>query len=110
MKLVDMKRTAAEKKARDKSNKCYPGIGGDDYPYGLNLTLDTEQLKKLGIDNLPKAGKTMTLTAKAKVIAVRQNSRDGGEQERSLELQLQKIGLTGEAGSAAEALGNAIDG
>ena len=109
MKLVDMKSTAAEKKERNK--ECYPTVagGGDDYPYGLTLNLDNDQLKKLGVDNLPKAGETMTLNAKCKVISIRQSDRDGGKAERSMEIQLQKIGLTRGAGSMTEALSEAID-
>jgi hypothetical protein len=107
MKLVDMKRTKAEKTARE--NECKVPLGGDDYPYGLNLHLDNDQLKKLGIDTLPKAGDTLTLQAKCKVISSSQRERDGGKPERTLEIQLQKVALTKGAGSMVEALSDAID-
>lgn len=43
------------------------------YPYGLLLNLDGGAMKKLGLDKaLPSIGQTMTLTATAKVTALRQ--------------------------------------
>jgi hypothetical protein len=95
-KLVDMKRTAAEKKAeREKYDK--PGsIGGDDYGYGLGVRLDHHHLEKLGIKNLPKAGAKIMLHARAHVKSVGQNSRDGGSDDRHMELELRHMMLEAE--------------
>lgn len=112
MKMVDMKRTAAEKKALNTgANKQLVGSSSlpEDYGYGLRLDLSSEHLDKLGIDNLPRVGKTVTLHAKAKVIAVRQNQRSGQDNERSVELQLQKIGLCEGMGSMEDAISSGVD-
>jgi hypothetical protein len=105
MQMRDMKRTKTEKK---KENVALVGPE-DSYPYGLRLTLDGEQLKKLGLDTLPKVGKTITLHAKAKVIGARETSRSDGTQDRSLEIQLQKMGIAEGAGSMEEAISSSID-
>lgn len=111
MKLVDMKRTAADKKAeREKYDKpC--SIGGDDYPYGLSLTLDAEMLKKLGISDLPKVGTVYTLQASATVTTV--ESREGTDSSvrhrKSMTLQMRRIGLQKGAASALAAVDNALD-
>lgn len=112
MALKDMKRTKADKKAKEESYKCSPGggIGGDEYPWSLRITLDDEQLKKLGISSLPKAGTKMSLSAEVSVVGVRQSDRDNGNIERSLELQIRKMDLGAKsAGSALDAVDAAID-
>lgn len=105
MKLVDMKVTAAERKAHEK--KCeVPVLAGDDYGYGLRLSLNDSELEKLGVKNLPAVGKTYTLTAKAVVISARQNRSTHGN-DRGIELQIQKLSLGG--GSVEDAMDEAID-
>jgi hypothetical protein len=109
VKLVDMKRTAKDKKTANAPNKCEP-TGRDSYPYSLTLHLGEEELSKLGIDKLPSPGKTMTLQAKCKVISTRSSKNSDGSTDSGLEIQLQRIGLTEGAASAEEALSDAIDG
>jgi len=48
MELHSMKRTKAEKK--DTSPEVAPSYEGDDYPYGLEISLEKESLEKLGLD------------------------------------------------------------
>jgi hypothetical protein len=95
VKLVDMKRTAKDKKTANAPNKCEP-TGRDSYPYSLTLHLGEEELSKLGIDKLPSPGKT--------------SKNSDGSTDSGLEIQLQRIGLTEGAASAEEALSDAIDG
>lgn len=111
MKLTDMKYTAKDKAKREKTNKeTYAiGSGGPDYPYGLCLTLDSTMLEKLGIDSLPKPGKTLYLEAKAVVVSVRSNSNSRGQDDRSMELQLQKLAVDKQPSSASEAVDSALD-
>lgn len=94
-KMVDLKRTAAERKAeRAKYDK--PGhIGGDDYGYGLTVRLDHEHLKKLGITKMPKAGDVLHLHSKAHVKSTSEHSEDGGDRKHmELELRHMAIGAT----------------
>jgi len=89
--FVDLKRTKAEKKAREESYKL-PSPDGEDYPYGLNIRLSQEELTKLGIKELPEAGDEIMLEAVATVISTSNNERNG-KSDRSIELQLRKLCL-----------------
>lgn len=92
-KMVDMKRTAAEKKARDK--EFDHKIGGEDYPYGLGVSLGHDELTKLGIHTLPKVGSKLALHAHAHVKSAREESRDGGRKTRHVELELRHMHVEG---------------
>lgn len=60
---------------------------GPKYPYGLELRLDTEGIKKLGLEGC-NVGDTCAVVAKGKVTAKSSNDREGGEPTLSLEIQL----------------------
>jgi hypothetical protein len=93
MKMHDMKRTKADKKAED---AMYEGhkTGREDYPYGLTVSLDHHGLKKLGMhDSLPKVGSKIKLHAHAHVKSAREEQREGGKKHRHVELELRHIGI-----------------
>lgn len=89
--LVDMKRTKAEKKKREETYKS--PLGGDDYGYGTRVSLDHEDLEKLGISTLPKVGDKFHLHGHAHVTSVSENHEEGGKKRRRMELQLRKMAL-----------------
>jgi hypothetical protein len=112
MALKDMKRTKADEKARKArfSNGCIGSSDVDEYPWSLRLTLNDEELKKLGISSLPKAGTKMSLTAEVSVTSVRSSERISGGDDRSIELQITKMDLGAKsAGSAVDAVQQGID-
>lgn len=82
---VSMKRTAKQKKG---SNEPVPMPPGEDYPWGLRLSLNKESLDKLGMSKLPRVGETFELEAKVQVVAVSENKSLGGDQSRSVDLQI----------------------
>lgn len=90
MKLVDMKRTAAERK---KSNTlASPGpYMGDEYGYGLRLCLDTEEINKLGL-KMPDVGEEFRIEAVGTVTEVSANASSTNKRKR-IEFQLRKIGV-----------------
>jgi hypothetical protein len=63
------------------------------YPWGLQLTLQNEQLKALGISGLPKVGDTMTLQAVVKVTSCSEEECQGEEPEMRMSLQITELGL-----------------
>lgn len=65
MALVDMKYVPDDKAPA-------PTYAGDKeaYPYSLQISLDNDDLTKLGITDLPEMGEVMTLNAKIKVIRI----------------------------------------
>lgn len=107
-KLVSMKIT---KKERDEKNKLYENmpssIGGDVYPYGLQIRLEDTALEKLGITSLPKTGRKVRVTCECTISSTREAaSTHGGrdKKDRSMELQIEKIALDLEPTSAKEAI------
>lgn len=65
-----------------------PMGAGDEYPWGLRLQLQHEQLKALGMGTLPKVGATFALEARVKVIGVSENTGLSGAPSRTVELQV----------------------
>jgi len=61
---------------------------GDEYPYGLKIRLEREQLMALGIsmDSLPQIDEQMMIIAVAKVESV---SKDGPEEQKEISIGLQ---------------------
>ncbi|MDE2097466.1 MAG: hypothetical protein KGL39_09495 [Patescibacteria group bacterium] len=97
-KLVDLKRTKAEKKA-DSNPSTYEG---NDYPYGLTVELDHDALQKLGIDKMPKAGDTMHVQAHAHVKSVEERQHSGGKKSRRMSLELRKMAIAATQRAANE--------
>ena len=69
-----------------------PVLGAVDeprYPYGLELRLEDEVLKRLGMP-LPKVGTQMKIQAVGSVTSVREN-KDRRHEKRSVEIQIEMI-------------------
>lgn len=96
-KMVDMRRSDAEKTAADGPFACSTvgGPTGPDYPYGLRIRLSEDELAKLDLDGDCTAGDMIDLRAFAKVINVNVEEVDG-KPRRSIELQIQQIALENE--------------
>lgn len=103
MKQVNMAYTKAELKERNSPKACAV-YEGSKYPYGLCLNLDNDVLKKLGLKDLPKPGTKMQLTATVAVTSSSLNRRSDGEDNRRLELQIEKMGLAKGSDGAIAAL------
>jgi len=103
MSMVSMKRTKADEAARKKEmNTACIASPGDDFPYGLRIDLNTESLDKLGLKTLPKVGTKMLVTCEVEVCRVSQNSRTNGSDDRSMELQIQRMELSKRGAASAE--------
>lgn len=90
-KLVSMKLPPREK---SDAEVMYPSAGSSpEYPWGLCLTLEEDQLKALGITKMPEVGSTIPIVARATVSSVSEyESQENGER-RSLSLQITDLGL-----------------
>lgn len=86
-----MKRSAKEKKA----DGVQAVDSGPDYSYGLRITLDHEELEKLGVKELPKPGEYISLVAQCCVQSVSQHESEDRE-DRSVSLQIEKMRLGGD--------------
>lgn len=93
MKIVSMERTEAEKKAAEERYKEGPTLAGPDYPYGLCLSLEKDELAKLGVEKLPEVGDEFHVYAVTKVTRVSQSASEGGEDSKGIELQITDMGV-----------------
>lgn len=109
MKLTDLKRTKAEEKKW--SGMEVPATSEvESYPWGLEIRLETESLKKLGIDlNKFKIGQKVMITAETSVDEIRSSERRG-EDSSTLGLQIQKLALDGKGQSKFGKYKEAVDG
>lgn len=96
-KLKSMKMTRAERDAKYQEIANMPSKDAVVYPYGLTVRLDNDALEKLGLEDMPKVGTTMTLTAKVDVISVSQNESESGD-NKNLELQITDLALEAPTG------------
>lgn len=83
-----MTNMAREKKLATEGGEAV-SLGEDDkYPYGLRISLDSEALKKLGLDKIPAVGVQLCIEANVKVIGVRSEEEQDGTTENNMELQI----------------------
>ena len=90
MKLVDVKRTSADKKA-DKERWTEPG-NAEDYPYGLEIRLDDATIKKRGLGGVG-AEQPVRIQAEAFVSEDSANKRNG-KTTRNVTLQITKLAVS----------------
>ena len=102
--MKDMRRTDAEKIAADSpfTNSAVTGPTGPDYPYGLRIRLNQDDLDKLDLDGGCQVGDMIDLRAFAKVINV-SSEEVGGKMSCSIELQIQQLAVESEEEEAAPA-------
>ncbi len=87
--LVSMKRSKKADKA--KMADMPSTSSGEQYPYGLRIDLGHEEMKKLGMKKLPKAGAMHKFTAHAKVTRAEESSSEEGGKRRGMNLQIMKM-------------------
>lgn len=90
-KMVDMRRSDDEKVAEMKPDP----LGGNDYPYGLCLSLTERELEKLDLDDDCEVGDMIDIRAMGRVTSVSKNQSDGKDRCR-IEIQIESIGLEDE--------------
>lgn len=94
MELIDMKLPVIKE-----SEKCVvePGISsseGPRWPYGLQIRFESEQVEKMPSLTEYKVGDKIVIQAEATVTSIRMSQRQNGEEENSVEMQIEKIGCT----------------
>ena len=93
MELTDMKRTKKELK-KDKATDMPMEVEREEYPYGLEISLESESLKKLNIDpqKLSVGGKAV-IQAEAKITRI-SLSMDVNRDRKSASFQITKMNIT----------------
>lgn len=86
-KMISMRKSVAEK-----AEEMSPMMETADYPYGLCLSLDDDDLERLDLADDMEAGDTITFLATAKVTSV--SAREsGGKVCKRVELQVTDLGF-----------------
>lgn len=92
MKMSNMAMSAKEKKAMTGS----PTASAPEalqYPYGLQIDLGDESIRKLGMDELPAVGSVLMLHAKVTVSRTNQSEESDGKKRQNLGLQITELAL-----------------
>lgn len=89
MNPIDMKLPKRDKKSENQPVACDEQ---EQYPYGLQISLEKDQLAKLGIFDLIDVGDNVTITATGTTTSKRSNERKDGK-DISLSIQIKAIGV-----------------
>ena len=93
-KMIDMKRTQAEKS--DATDLAMPSVSdAPDYPYGLGICLTGDELDKLDLPDDCEVGDMIDIRAMGVVTSVSKRQVNGSSECR-VEIQLTHIGLEDE--------------
>lgn len=96
-KLVDLKRSKAEKKERQESIKAMPS--GEDYSYGTRLHLGEDELEKMGHDENPEVGTEHHFFGKGRVTQSSHDQDESGDPRRSVTIQITHLSPLKQSGS-----------
>ena len=102
--MVDMKRSAAD--MRSEATAMAAGPDGEQYPYGLCINLDKDELDKLGITTLPPIGSAVHMMAVGTVTRVSQSASQtpqGSDEQTSMAIQITMMSAAVEAPHPDEA-------
>lgn len=86
MKMKSMKRSAADRR-KGMGEVAAPTSIAPDYPYGLVMHLDSDEMDKLGL-KMPKPGDVLMIEAKVKCTACRMSAVEGADEENNCDLQI----------------------
>lgn len=89
LKLMSMKRTPADKRS-DQGEPAAVTDMAPDFPWGLVINMDKDELDKAGITDLPDVGSTAMMHCKVVVTRVSQSASTGpgAEEETSASFQI----------------------
>lgn len=89
LKLMSMKRTPADKRSNQGEPAPIEAMAAD-FPYGLCINMDKDELDKAGITDLPDVGSTAMMHCKVVVTRVSQSASTGpgAEEETSASFQI----------------------
>jgi len=87
--MIDLKLSKRSKTEKG-PEVAHGSIDKPDYPYGTRLTFDEEQVAKSEFLKAVENQQVVKVTAIARVVAKRSESRDG-KPSRSVEIQIEKI-------------------
>ena len=99
--LIDMKLSPKDKKEEMNERTAGPDAMPD-YPYGLTLNIDQDELDKLGISEC-EVGDELNISAVGKVTMCRHSAVEGRDPEGSMTIQITQLEVK-DADEMAEAV------
>lgn len=105
MKMMNMKMSKAES---EKMTEAMPS-DAPEYPYGLCLHLEKDQIKKLGLGT-PKAGAKLMVHGMAEVKSVSVTDEKDGKGYKSVELQITDMAVEKPGGMDSMKVAGALYG
>jgi ribosomal protein L21E len=90
--MVDMK---LPKQTKKEMKDCYAplstGSPQEMWPYGLQIRFEKDEVKKMPGLKEYKVGEKVKITAEATVTSIRVSERQGGDEQHTVEMQIEKI-------------------
>ncbi len=92
-KLIDMK---LPKRSKEEVKECdAPSMPNkEQYPYGLKLSFECEQVEKIPSLKSYNVGDVVKITSLGEVISVRISERQNNKTDHTVEVQLQKVSIS----------------
>ena len=87
-----MRLSERDKKAERDRYAVGPSPAAADYPRGMHLSLGEPELKKLGIDGMPKVGDVYSVEGEMKVTAVEGRDSENAQSTRRADVVLRRFG------------------
>lgn len=87
IKMVSMKRTPEDKR-EDMGEPASIEAIAPDFPWGLCINMDYDELEKLGMKELPQVGSQFGMHIKVQVTMCRKSPVEGVEEENGCTLQI----------------------
>ena len=91
--MVSMRNTPKEDKESEVGIPC---LAKEEYPWGLQVTLNTEQLKKLDLPNDCEVGDMIHMFSMCKIISKSSRTKLDGERDDCITLQITDISVEDE--------------
>jgi hypothetical protein len=98
MKLTSVK--LDPKKKDDSTKVCEPCCGDPskpEFPWGMQITLETEQIKKLGGLSDFDIDDKVTIKATGSIIELNKEKRQGGNDRNTVRIQIEAIALSSDS-------------
>jgi hypothetical protein len=92
MKLIDMKLPKKDKKGTLNSPVA-TDFQHEEYPYGLCIRLNNDQIDKLGIFDNMDVDMDVVINAKATIKSKEKSEMQGGKSDKSLSIQIKEFGI-----------------
>lgn len=108
MKLFDMKIPKKTKKDREKEMTI--GSNGDEeqYPYGLALTFNKNEVAKIGSLKNIASGAKVKIQAVGKITRVETTDAEKGRDRHEVRIQIQKVGIEDQSKTKEQIFDEAI--